>query len=101
MLNKHGVGYITFSPLAQGQLTERYLDGIPKDSRAGKKDGFLQESQVENNLEKVRSYASIAKEKGQSLAEMALAWTLANPAVTSTLIGASSINQLTKMISRD
>ncbi len=94
VLDEHGVGCITFSPLAQGQLTDRYLDGIPKDSRAGKKDGFLQESQVQENLKKVRAYADIAKDRGQSLAEMALAWTLANPTVTSTLIGASSVNQL-------
>lgn len=94
VLDEHGVGCITFSPLAQGQLTDRYLDGIPKDSRAGKKDGFLQESQVKQNLDKVRAYAEIADERGQSLAEMALAWTLANPTVTSTLIGASSVNQL-------
>ena len=94
VLDEHGVGCITFSPLAQGQLTDRYLDGIPKDSRAGKKDGFLQESQVQENLKKVRAYAEIAQNRGQSLAEMALAWTLANPTVTSTLIGASSVNQL-------
>lgn len=93
-LLEYGVGCITFSPLSQGQLTDRYLEGIPKSSRAAKAHGFLQEQQVLENLEKVRALAEIAKSRGQSLAQMALAWTLANPAVTSTLIGASSVKQL-------
>ncbi len=94
VLDEHGVGCITFSPLAQGQLTNRYLEGIPADSRAGREDGFLTEDQVHENIGKVRQLAVIADARGQSLAQMALAWTLSNPTVTSTLIGASSVNQL-------
>jgi len=99
VLDEHGVGCITFSPLAQGQLTNRYLEGIPTDSRAGKERGFLQESQVKENIEKVRSLLPIAEARGQSIAQMALAWTLANPTVTSTLIGASSVAQLKENLS--
>lgn len=93
-LLQHGVGCITFSPLAQGLLTDKYLDGIPNNSRAAKAHGFLQQEQVAENSEKVKALARIAESRGQSLAQMALAWTLANPAVTSTLIGASSVTQL-------
>lgn len=93
-LDKHGIGCITFSPLAQGQLTSRYLEGIPADSRAGKEHGFLQKDQVAANIQKIRSLEQIAVARGQTLAQMALAWTLANPSVTSTLIGASSVKQL-------
>ena len=93
-LDEHGVGCITFSPLAQGQLTDKYLQGIPTDSRAGKEDGYLQEGQVLENIDKVRALALIADARGQSLAQMALAWTLANPTVSSTLVGASSVDQL-------
>jgi len=94
VLDEHGVGCITFSPLAQGQLTDRYLNGIPDNSRAGKDHGFLTVNQVNENIGKVRQLASIADARGQSLAQMALAWTLSNPTVTSTLIGASSVKQL-------
>jgi len=94
VLDETGVGCITFSPLAQGQLTDRYLKGIPNDSRAGKEHGYLQTRQVEENIDKVRKLHTIAEERGQSLAAMALAWTLHNPTVTSTLIGASSVCQL-------
>jgi len=94
VLDEHGVGCITFSPLAQGQLTDRYLKGIPTDSRAGKEHGFLTKDQVDENINKVRKLSTIAEDRGQSLAQMALAWTLANPTVTSTLIGASSLKQL-------
>ncbi|MEO1855895.1 MAG: aldo/keto reductase [Rubritalea sp.] len=94
VLDEYGVGCITFSPLAQGQLTNRYLNGIPKSSRAGKEHGFLTENQVNVNIDKVRKLASLAQTRGQSLAQMALAWTLANPTVTSTLVGASSVKQL-------
>lgn len=94
VLDETGVGCITFSPLAQGQLTDRYLKGIPSDSRAGKEHGYLQTRQVEENIDKVRKLHTIAEERGQSLAAMALAWTLHNPTVTSTLIGASSVCQL-------
>ena len=91
-----GVGCIAFSPLAQGLLTDRYLDGIPADSRAAKEHGFLQQGQVEAYLEKVKQLNALAEERGESLASMALAWTLHHPAVTSTLIGASSVAQLDK-----
>ncbi|MFD2158120.1 aldo/keto reductase [Rubritalea tangerina] len=93
-LDTHGVGCITFSPLAQGQLTNRYLEGIPENSRAGKEHGYLQQAEVEKNIAIVRQLAPIAEQRGQTLAQMALAWTLANPTVTSTLIGASSVRQL-------
>ncbi|MFT5882716.1 MAG: L-glyceraldehyde 3-phosphate reductase [Crocinitomicaceae bacterium] len=94
VLDEHGVGCISFSPLAQGQLTNRYLKGIPTDSRAGKEHGFLTKKQVDGNINKIRKLSTIAEARGQSLAQMALAWTLANPTVTSTLIGASSVQQL-------
>lgn len=94
VLDEHGVGCITFSPLAQGQLTNRYLEGIPANSRAGKEHGFLTVNQVNENIGKVRQLANIADARGQSLAQMALAWTISNPTVTSTLIGASSVKQL-------
>ncbi len=94
VLDTHGVGCITYSPLAQGQLTNRYLEGIPSNSRAGKSSGFLKESEVKGNIGQIRNLLPIAEARGQSLAQMALAWTLANPTVTSTLIGASSIEQL-------
>ena len=89
-----GVGCITFSPLAQGLLTDRYLKGIPENSRAAKESGFLQKSEVEQEINKVIALNEIAKERGESIASMALAWTLNHPAVTSTLIGASSVKQL-------
>ena len=94
VLDEQGVGCITFSPLAQGMLTDRYLEGIPSDSRAGKEHGYLQTLQVEQQIEKVRQLKVIADQRGESLAAMALAWTLHNPTVTSTLIGASRVAQL-------
>lgn len=93
-LEENGVGCIAFSPLAQGQLTNRYLQGIPADSRAGKEHGFLKTDQVKENIDKVRKLAAIADSRGQSLAQMALAWTISHPIVTSALIGASSVQQL-------
>ena len=93
-LETEGVGAIVFSPLAQGLLTDRYLDGIPEDSRAAR-DGSLSTSMLsERNLERVRALNEIAAGRGQSLAQLALAWTLRDPRVTSTLIGASSVDQL-------
>jgi L-glyceraldehyde 3-phosphate reductase len=93
-LGDEGVGCITFSPLAQGMLTDRYLDGIPDGSRASH-DGSLSKGHLsDENLAKVRALAAIAKGRGQSLAQLALAWTLRDPRVTSTLIGASSVEQL-------
>ena len=93
VLAQEGIGCIAFSPLAQGQLTGRYLQGIPADSRASKAR-FLQPGQVETNLPKVRALNAIAQRRGQPLAEMALAWVLRLPVVTSALIGASSVAQL-------
>lgn len=98
-LDKHGVGCITFSPLAQGQLTSRYLEGVPADSRAGKEHGYLQQDQVNATINIVRQLAPVAAKRGQTIAQMALAWTLANPTVTSTLIGASSVAQLNENLS--
>jgi len=95
VLEQYGVGCIPFSPLAQGLLTDRYLKGIPKDSRAAKPTGFLQESEVTpEKIEKVRNLNKIASGRGQSLAQMALAWLLKDRRVTSVLIGASSVEQL-------
>jgi L-glyceraldehyde 3-phosphate reductase len=89
-----GVGVIVFSPMAQGMLSDKYLNGIPKDSRAAT-GGFLKPKQVtEEKLTKIRKLNDIAKERGQSLAQMALAWVLRFPAVTSALIGASTPKQI-------
>jgi L-glyceraldehyde 3-phosphate reductase len=94
-LTEEGIGCICFSPLAQGLLTNRYLSGIPADSRAGKDARFLKpESITEEKLGKVRLLNALAQERGQTLAQMALAWTLRHPVMTSTLIGASRPEQL-------
>jgi L-glyceraldehyde 3-phosphate reductase len=91
---REGLGIIAFSPLGQGMLTDRYLDGIPQDSRAAK-DGFLKRDFVnEENLARVRGLNEIAGRRGQKLASMALAWVLRDERVTSALIGASSVEQL-------
>lgn len=90
-----GIGCIAFSPLAQGVLTDRYLKGIPEDSRAGKSTGFLQPDQItREKLDIVEKLNEIAKNRGQSLAQMAIAWLLKDSRVTSVLIGASSVEQL-------
>jgi len=94
VLEDEGAGCIGFSPLAQGVLTDRYLEGIPDGSRASR-DGTLSPHQLtEQTLAKVRALNEIAGRRGQSLAQMALAWTLRDPRVTSTLVGASSVEQL-------
>ena len=93
-LDRAGAGCIVFSPLAQGLLTDRYLDGIPEDSRAARGGSFSRSLLTEENLERARALNEIARARGQSLAQLALAWTLRDPRVTSTLIGASSIAQL-------
>ena len=95
VLEKEGVGSIVFSPLAQGQLTDRYLKEIPAGSRANK-ERFLKSTYVERNLPKIRALNAIAEKRGQSLAEMSLAWVLRLPVITSALVGASSIAQLEK-----
>jgi L-glyceraldehyde 3-phosphate reductase len=94
LLEKEGIGCIAFSPLAQGLLTDRYIHGIPGDSRAAKSWGFLQPGQVANAIEKVRKLNNIAAERGQALAGMALAWVLRDKRITSVLVGASSVNQI-------
>src|SRR3954466_6717837 len=91
VLGDEGIGCIVFSPLAQGMLTTKYLGGVPEDSRAAQDGSFSRELLTEETLDHVRALNEIAKERGQSLAQMALAWTLRDPRVTSTLIGASSI----------
>ncbi len=95
-LEDEGIGCIAFSPLAQGLLTAKYLKGIPEDSRAAKRHGFLQKQSITAALmKKIQSLNSLATERKQSLAQMALAWLLRDPRVTSVLIGASSVRQLT------
>ncbi len=95
VLEREGIGCIAFSPLAQGLLTNRYLSGIPADSRAGRPTGFLRPEHVtEERVEKARRLDAIARARGQSLAQMALLWVLRRPVVTSALIGASSVAQL-------
>jgi L-glyceraldehyde 3-phosphate reductase len=94
VLEEVGAGAITFSPLAQGVLTDRYLNGIPADSRAAQNKSLFGDHLSDENIERVRSLAAIAAERGQSMAQMAVAWTLRDPRVTSTLLGASSVKQL-------
>lgn len=95
VLEEEGVGCIPFSPLAQGLLTNKYLKGIPADSRAAKPHGFLKEEEVTpQRIQQVQQLNQIAINRGQSLAQMALAWLLKDPRVTSVLIGASSPAQL-------
>ncbi len=95
LLQEEGVGSIAFVPLAQGLLTNRYINGIPTDSRALKPNSFLNEGDVsEEVLTKVRQLNEIAQERGQSLAQMALAWVLREQKITSALIGASKVSQI-------
>jgi L-glyceraldehyde 3-phosphate reductase len=94
VLEREGVGCIAFSPLAQGLLTDRYLDGIPEDSRAMRGDSFSREWLTDENLDLVRALHEIAEARGQSLAQLALAWALRDERMTSVLIGASSLDQL-------
>jgi L-glyceraldehyde 3-phosphate reductase len=95
VLAEEGIGCIAFSPLAQGLLTNKYLAGIPEDSRAAKPHGFLKREQVsDETLAKVRKLDALAKRRGQTLAQMSLAWVLRHPGMTSALIGASKIAQI-------
>jgi L-glyceraldehyde 3-phosphate reductase len=94
VLEDQGVGCIGFSPLAQGMLTDRYLRGVPEGSRASRGSSLFAEWLNEENLAKIRALNEMAAQRGQSLAQMALAWTLRDPRMTSTLIGASSVAQL-------
>jgi L-glyceraldehyde 3-phosphate reductase len=95
VLGDNGVGCIPFSPLAQGLLTNKYLKGIPADSRAGKSTGFLQQNQVDDKtIAKVKALNAVAEKRGQSLAQIAIAWLLKDARVTTVLIGASRVEQL-------
>lgn len=99
VLREEGVGCIAFGPLAGGRLTNRYLNGIPADSRAGHDPRYLRpEAITEELLSKVRELNALALERGQSLAQMALAWTLRLPEVTTALIGASRPEQITENV---
>ena len=93
-LTELGIGCIPFSPLAQGQLTPRYLKSIPEDSRAASDSIFLDADSVKANHPKIVALAEIAEKRGQTLAQMALTWVLRQPAVTTVLIGASSVKQI-------
>src|ERR1700693_2903747 len=94
VLGELGVGCIVFSPLAQGMLTDKYLHGVPSDSRAAQNGSFSPDLLSDEALARIRALNEIAQQRGQSLAQLALAWTLRDPRVTSTLIGASSVGQL-------
>ncbi len=94
VLENEGIGCIPFSPLAQGLLTDRYLKGIPEGSRAAKSWGFLKPHQVSQAIDKIRKLNMVASERQQSLAQMALAWVLKDPRISSVLIGASSTEQI-------
>src|SRR5712692_4975132 len=94
VLAEEGIGCIVFSPIAQGLLTDRYLDGVPAGSRASHPGTFSTEMLTEANLAKIRALNEIAERRGQSLAQMAIAWTLRDAVVTSALVGASSVGQL-------
>jgi len=93
VLEEEGIGCIAFSPLAQGLLSDRYLEGIPPDSRAAR-DFALHKKDVSARLAQIKALNAVAKKRGQSLAQMALAWVLRDPRVTSALIGTSSVKQL-------
>jgi L-glyceraldehyde 3-phosphate reductase len=100
VLSEEGIGSIVFSPLAQGQLTDRYLSGIPAGARATKTERvWLTPDDVKANLPKAEKLNELAQLRGQSLAQMAIAWVLRKPAVTSALIGASSVKQLEDSLS--
>jgi L-glyceraldehyde 3-phosphate reductase len=94
VLAEERIGAIAFSPLAQGLLTDRYLDGVPPDSRAAREGSFSRKLLTESNLANARALREIARGRGQTLPQMALAWTLRDPRVASALVGASSVTQL-------
>jgi L-glyceraldehyde 3-phosphate reductase len=94
VLKEEGIGCIVFSPLAQGLLTDRYLNGIPEGSRASHLGSLSREQINDENLAKIRALNDIAKRRGQTLAQMAVAWVLRDPVITSALVGASSVAQL-------
>ena len=98
VLEREGIGCIAFSPLAQGLLTDKYLDGIPDDSRVRRGQAFSDSLLTDANVERARALNEIAARRGQSLAQMAIAWVLRDPRVTSALIGASSVAQLNNSV---
>jgi L-glyceraldehyde 3-phosphate reductase len=94
-LEEQGMGCIVFSPLAQGLLTDRYLDGVPEDSRAARSDSTIGDDHLdEATLAHIRALNEIAQKRGQKLAQLALQWALRDERVTSAVIGASSVEQL-------
>jgi L-glyceraldehyde 3-phosphate reductase len=97
-LDQVGAGCIAFSPLAQGMLTNKYLNGIPSDSRMAENSSLSQELLTEQNLTHLRALDEIARDRGQSLAQMALAWIARDERISSVLIGASSVGQLEQNI---
>tara|TARA_B100000749_G_C18217057_1_gene378510 strand:- start:263 stop:661 length:399 start_codon:yes stop_codon:yes gene_type:complete len=94
VLGDNGVGCIAFSPLEQGMLSNKYINGIPEDSRAAKSMTYLEKETVEKNLPKIKALHEIAQSRGQSLSDMAIAWLLKDKRVTSVLVGVSSVEQL-------
>lgn len=95
VLEKNGVGSVVFSPLFQGLLTDKYLKGIPENSRAAKSHGFLQSDQITpEKINKIKALNEIARERGQKMAQLALCWVLRDPRVTSVIIGASKVSQI-------
>jgi L-glyceraldehyde 3-phosphate reductase len=99
ILEKEGIGCIVFSPLAQGLLTNKYLEGIPPNSRAGKSHGYLSPSDItEKKIQKVQQLEKIAQSRGQSIAQLAIAWVLRKKQITSALIGASRVNQIEEIV---
>jgi L-glyceraldehyde 3-phosphate reductase len=94
VLGREGVGAIVFSPLGQGLLTDRYLRGVPEDSRVRRGLHFSESLITEENLERVRALNELAQRRGQTLAQLAIAWVLRDPRITSALVGASSVEQL-------
>jgi L-glyceraldehyde 3-phosphate reductase len=94
VLREEGLGCVVFSPLAQGLLSGKYLDGVPAGSRASQRGSTLGERQVEETRDRVRTLDAIARRRGQTLAQLALAWVLRDPVVTSALVGVSSVEQL-------
>ena len=99
VLKEKGIGSIAFSPLAQGLLTDKYLDGIPEGSRASKPSGFLKKKDItDEKLNKIKKLNKLAKERGQKLSQMALTWVLRHNEVTSALIGASKVSQIEEAV---
>ncbi len=94
VLGEEGIGCIVFSPLAQGLLTSKYLAGVPEGSRVTRADSMSEAMLSDDNLGRIRALDAMARARGQTLAQMAIAWTLRDPRVTSALIGARNVEQL-------